>query len=278
MTTALDTRPPVRARRAAVAVSAGGAAALVPVASALLGGNGRLVAVLLLQAVLVAAWVLATAPAGAPGVAVLAAAAAVGAGLAVGLLAGDLPPGEAGPGLLLAVVGPAMLAAVLHQMLRRPPRTDVVGSLGSTALLVSAVGALALLLLPDVAGGDGDPAASPLLVVGAALVVGSLVDVVLPRPPVAGGADRGVPGLVLAVAAGVAVALLQSGTEPVDVVPGLTTGLVLGVVAALAGTAASFALRGSGAGRRAGAPAGVAVEAVLPLAVCAPVLLTLAVL
>jgi hypothetical protein len=274
VTTALDTRPATRARHVAAAVVAGAAVALLLLAPDLLGEHGRLAAVLVLQAVLVAAWAPATAPAGAVGVAVLWAAAAVGADLAVGLLApsGDRP----GPGLLLAVAGPAMIAAVLHQMLRRPPRTDVVGSLGSVALLVAACCALALLLLPDVAGDDGDPTGSPLLVVGAALVAGHLVDAVLPRPTLAAGADRGVPGLLLAVAAGVAVALLESGTgELVDVVSGVTTGLVLGLVAALAGTAASFVL--GEAGGRGATVAGVAVEAVLPLAVCAPVLLALAV-
>jgi hypothetical protein len=274
VTTALDTRPATRARHVAAAVVAGAAVALLLLAPDLLGEHGRLAAVLVLQAVLVAAWAPATAPAGAVGVAVLGAAAAVGADLAVGLLApsGDRP----GPGLLLAVAGPAMIAAVLHQMLRRPPRTDVVGSLGSVALLVAACCALALLLLPDVAGDDGDPTGSPLLVVGAALVAGHLVDAVLPRPALAAGADRGVPGLLLAVAAGVAVALLESGTgELVDVVSGGTTGLVLGLVAALAGTAASFVL--GEAGGRGATVAGVAVEAVLPLAVCAPVLLALAV-
>ncbi|PWW22621.1 hypothetical protein JD79_01779 [Geodermatophilus normandii] len=274
MTTALDTRPAARARHVAVAVVAGAAVGLLVLAPDLVGEHGRLVAVLVLQAVLVAGWVPATAAAGAGGVTVLGAAAAVGADLAVGPLApsGDQP----GPGLLLAVAGPALIAAVLHQMLRRPPRTDVVGSLGSVALLVAAVCALALLLLPDVPGDEGDVAGSPLVVVGAALVAGHLVDAVLPRPAVADGADRGVPGLLAAVVAGVAVALSGSGTaELVDVVSGTTTGLVLGLVAALAGTAASFVLgdwRGRGA-----AAGGVAVEAVLPLAVCAPVLLALAV-
>jgi hypothetical protein len=274
VTTALDTRPAARARHVAAAVVAGAAVALLLLAPDQVGEHGRLVAVLVLQAVLAAGWLLATAPAGAVGVAVPGAAAAVGADLAVGLLApsGDPP----GPGLLLAVLGPALIAAVLHQMLRRPPRTDVVGSLGSVALLVAAACALALLLLPDVVGDEDGIGGSPLLVVGAALVAGHLVDAVLPRPALAEGSDRGVPGLLAAVAAGVVVALAESGTgELVDVVSGTTTGLVLGLVAALAGTAASFVL-GESRGRGAVA-GGVAVEAVLPLAVCAPVLLALAV-
>ncbi|MGY1738101.1 hypothetical protein [Geodermatophilus sp. SYSU D00684] len=275
MTTALDSPPAARARHAAAAVVAGAAVALVLLAPDLLGESGRLAAVLGLQALLVAGWGAATAPAGAAGVAVVGVAAAVGADLAVDLLAGD--GDRPGPGLLLAVVGPALIVAVLHQMLRRPPRTDVVGSLGSVAVLVSAVCALALLLLPDVAGDDGEVAAAPLLAAGAALVVAHLADAALPRPAVAPGADRGVAGLLLAVATGVVVTLVARGTGgTADVVGGIATGLVLGLVAGLAGTAASFAVGDAGERRRGAAVAGVAVEAVLPLAVCAPVLLALA--
>ncbi|SDC14524.1 hypothetical protein SAMN05660690_0692 [Geodermatophilus telluris] len=272
MTTALESRPSARGGQLAAAVAVAGATALLVGAPAALGEPGRLAAVVLLQAALAAGWVAATAPAGARGVAVLALVAGVVADLLVG--AAERP----GPGAVLAVAGPALLASVLHQMLRRPPRRDVVGSLGATALLVTAVCALALLLLPDLAGDDGDPAGSPLLVVGAALVTGHLVDAVLPRPAVAEGVRRGVPGVLLAVAAAVAVALWGSGTGTlVDTVTGVTTGLVLGLVAALAGLAASFALADARSAAGARAAAGVLGDAVLPLAACVPALLALAV-
>ncbi|PRY52171.1 hypothetical protein LY71_101548 [Geodermatophilus tzadiensis] len=272
MTTALESRPSTRARQLAAAVAVAGATALLVGAPAVLGEQGRPAAVVVLQAALAVGWVAATAPAGAVGVAVLALTAGVVADLLV--TAADRP----GPGAVLAVAGPALLASVLHQMLRRPPRRDVVGSLGATALLVAAACALALLLLPDVAGDDGDPAGSPLLVVGAALAAGHLVDAVLPRPAVAEGVGRGVPGMLLAVAAGVAVALWSSGTgDLVEVVTGVTTGLVLGLVAALAGLAASFALADAASADGVRPAAGVLGDAVLPLAVCAPALLALAV-
>jgi hypothetical protein len=82
------------------------------------------------------------------------------------------------------------------------------------------------------------------------------------------------------VAAGIAVAVLESGTGTlVDALSGVTTGLVLGLVAALAGTAASFLLADADADadRRVPAGPGAGVEALLPLAVCAPALLALAV-
>jgi hypothetical protein len=280
VTTALQTRPATRGAHLAAAVAGGVAAAAVVLAPGVAGDAGRAVAVLLLQVALVAGWVLALAPAGAAGAAALAVAAAVAADLLVGLA------GEPGPGLLLVVAGPALLAAVVHQMLRRPPRADVVGSLGSVATLVGSACALSLLLLPGVTGDPDSPAASPLVVVAAALVAGHLVDAVLPRPAVAEGLARGVPGVLAAVAAGTGVALLDSGTgELVDVLSGVTTGLVLGLVTALAGLVASSVLASSvlassvlaDADRRVPAPAGVAVEALLPLAVCAPALLALTV-
>ena len=277
MTTALENRPRSRAGHLGSAAAVAVATALLVLAPDLLGEQGLPAAVAVLQVALTAGWVLATAPPGALGIVVLALAAAGGADLLVGLA--DRP----GPGVLLAVAGPALLAAVLHQMLRRPPRRDVVGSLGSTALLVSATCALALLLLPGVAGKAGDPVGTPLLVVGAALAAGHLADAVLPRPAVAAGVARGVPGLLLALAAGAVVALGESGTEDlVDVLSGVTTGLVLGLAAALAGLATSFALTDALTGADADADgvrpaAGVLVAAVLPLALCAPVLLALAV-
>ncbi|MBM7806126.1 hypothetical protein JOD57_001963 [Geodermatophilus bullaregiensis] len=277
MTTALDDRAGTRALHLGSAVAVAVATALLVLVPGLVGEHGRPAAVFLLQVALAAGWVLATGPSGALGVVVLALAAAVGADLLVALA--DRP----GPGVLLAVAGPALLAAVLHQMLRRPPRRDVVGSLGSTALLVTATCALALLLLPEVAGDTGDPVGSPLIVVGAALAAGHLVDAVLPRPAVADGVARGVPGLLLALAAGVAVALVDSGAgDLVDVLSGVTTGLVLGLAAALAGLATSFALTDALTGPDADADgarpaAGLLVAAALPLALCAPVLLVLAV-
>ncbi len=270
MTTALQTRPVTRGRHLAAAVAGAAAAAVVVLGPEAAGDAGRGAAVLVLQVAFVAGWVLALAPAGAVGIAVLALAAAVGADLLVGVAE------DPGPGLLLVVAGPALLAAVVHQMLRRPPRADVVGSLGSVAALVASVYALSLLLLPGVTGDAGSPATSPLLVVAAALAAAHLVDAVLPRPAIAEGLGRGVPGLLAAVAAGMAVALLESGTGAlVDVLSGVTTGLVLGLAAGLAGTVASSVL--ADAGRPVPWVAGVAVEALLPLAACAPALLALTV-
>ena len=256
---------PARAWHLPMAAAVVAATALLVLLPAAAGGAGRLVAVALLQVALVVAWVPATgipARAGAPA---LGFAAAAGADLLVVL------PERPEIGALLAVPGLGLLAAVLHQMLRRAPRSDVVGSLAGVLLLVCAVCALAVLLLLPRAG-DATAGVTTLLVVGTTLSVAALVDLVLPRPPVAAGVPRGVPGLVLAVLAGGAVAVVRHGADDVSAVLGaLLAGLVLGGVAALVGLAASYVVAG-GPGRAWAAPL---LQAVLPVAAAAPVAFSL---
>jgi hypothetical protein len=170
-------------------------------------------------------------------------------------------------GALLAVPGLGLLAAVLHQMLRRAPRSDVVGSLAGVLLLVTTVTALAVLLLLPAAG-EGAAAVSPVLVIGTTLLVGSLVDLLRPRPEVAAGVPRGVPALVLGVLAGVVVAVVGSGADDAATVLGaLVAGLALGAVAALTGLAAGYVV--AAGPRRAWSAA--LLQAVLPFAAAAPV-------
>ncbi|RBY78176.1 hypothetical protein DQ238_13335 [Geodermatophilus sp. TF02-6] len=253
------------------------AAAAVAVATALLvllpgyaQQPGRVVAVAVLQLVLVAAWVPATGIPARVGGPALGAAAAVGADLLV------VFPERPELGSLLAVPGLGFLAAVLHQMLRRAPRRDVVGSLAGVVLLICAVCALAVLLV-EPRGPDGGAATTALLMVGTTLVVGHLVDLVLPRPPIAPGLPRGVPGLVLSVLAGTAVALVRHGSPGLaDLVSVLLAGLVLGSVAALVGLAAGFVTVGEpGAGGPRRTWAAPLLQAVLPFAACAPVTFSL---
>ena len=81
-----------------------------------------------------------------------------------------------------------------------------------------------------------------LLAVGAALVVGHLVDLVLPRPQLADGVPRGLVGAVLAVLAGAAVAVLAAGLvgDVLDERRALVHGAVVSGVAALTGLVASY--------------------------------------
>jgi hypothetical protein len=272
---ALESALPARSHHLPAAGCAAGAVALLVVLPELLGDLGRLAAVIVLQLGLVLVWVLVTGIQGFAGSLTVGAAAAVAADLVLVL------PGRPAMGGLLAVFGVGFLAAVLQQMLRRP-RNDLVASLAGASLLLAVTGALAtLLLLGRTEAGHGR-ALIALLAVGAALVVGHLVDLVLPRPQLADGVPCGLLGMVLAVAAGAAVAFLGrdvSGT--VDALAAVIYGAVLGGVAALVSLVGSYIVVEAAAteppeGEQ--PPPGWAlslIQGVLPLAACGPVALAL---
>jgi hypothetical protein len=238
-----------------------------------LGDLGRLAAVLVVQLGLVLAWVVVTGIQGFAGSLAVGAAAAVTADLILVL------PERPTLGGLLVVFGVGFLAVVLQQMLRRP-RTDLVASLSGGVLLFCVVGALgALLLLGRTADGHGQ-AMVTLLAVGVALVVGHLVDLVVPRPRVTHDVPRGVLGLLASVLAGAAVGFLGRDLASV---PGelaaLALGAVLGAVAGLTALAASYivveatAVEDTAVGLSIwGMPV---IQAALPIAACAPVALAM---
>jgi hypothetical protein len=176
------------------------------------------------------------------------------------------------------VLGVGFLAGVLQQMLRRP-RPGVVASLSGGVLLLCAVCALAVLLLEGRSALGPGAGTTGVLAVGAALVAGHLVDLGLPRPQVAEGVPRGLAGLVLSVVVAAAVAVARHGaaTGGLSVPRSLLFGAVLGLVAALGGLAASYLsvespAETAGPARSWALPV---VQAVLPLAVAAPVALAL---
>jgi hypothetical protein len=251
------------------------AAGLAVVVTALLGGlplalgdAGRVAAVAVLQVALVAAWPAITGLRGPVGALVVGTAAAAAADLAV--LLPERPQLDA----LAPVLGLGLLAAVLHQMTRPAPRPELVPSLASVVLLVCAVCALAPLLAVGRLDDGARAVLATAVVVGAALVVGHLVDLVLPRPAVAPGVPCGLVALVLAVLAGGAAAgvLLADGGSPADAVAAVTFGAALGAVAALTSLAASYLVV-----ERAGPGwAAAVVQAVLPMAAAAPVAFALA--
>ena len=241
-----------------------------------LGDVGRLAAVLVLQLGLVLTWVLTTGIQGFAGSLAVGSAAAVAADLALVL------PVRGSMGGLLVVFGLGFLAAVLQQMFRRA-RPDLVASLSGGVLLFCAVGALAALLLVGRSPGGPDRALVVLLAVGAALVGGHLVDLVLPRPRLAAGVPRGLPGLATAVAAGAAVTL--AGRELVEPAgagrPRRRRGArpdhgTDGARGELHRRGGRRARRGRNAGDGVTSPWVLAVvQAVLPLSACAPVALAL---
>ncbi|SOD94384.1 hypothetical protein SAMN06272739_0745 [Blastococcus haudaquaticus] len=251
------------------------AVALVAGLPELFGDRGRLGAVLVLQLGLVLTWVVVTGIQGFAGALAVGAAAAVAADLVLVL------PARPELGDLLVVLGLGFLASVVQQMVRRP-REDLVASLAGTVLMISAVAALAALLLLGRTHEGHDRALVALLAVGVALLVGHLVDLVLPRPYLATGVPRGLIGLVLSVAAGALVAFLGrhvGGTA--GAVPALVLGAALAGVTAMVALVASYvAVEATAADEDGRTPevdpwALSVVQAVLPFAACAPVALAL---
>lgn len=217
------------------------AAVFAVVAVALLVGlpevldqTGRLAAVLVLQLGLVLCWVLVT------GVQGFAGSLAVGAGAAVAADLALVLPEEPELGSLLAVFGIGFLAAVLQQMLRRP-RHDVVAHLSCVVLLLVAVASLGSLLLLGGTEVGSERALVALSAVGVVLVVGHLVDLVVPRPQLVEGVPRGLLSLGVAVLAGTAAAFLVATTgNALDGQRAVVHGLVIGGVAALSAVVASY--------------------------------------
>lgn len=243
------------------------AAALLAVLPAFFGSAGLVAAVGVVQLGLVAAWVVATGIRGFLGSLAIGVAASLGADLAL------LLPARARLDQLVVVLGLAFLVSVGHQMARPAPRRHLVASLAGVVLLVCSVVSLAVLLMIARIDGGSRLATTSVLVVGGALVVGHLVDLVLPRPQIADGVPRGLLGLVLSVLAAVGIALLRRGTDNlVDAFSAATTGAALGGVAALMGLGASYVV----AERAQRGWALPVVQALLPLAAAAPVAYALA--
>jgi hypothetical protein len=248
------------------------AVALLVVLPERLGDGGRFVAVALLQVLFVVAWVAATGIRTVTGSLVLGAAAAVAADLAL------VQPERPSLGGLLAVLGLALPAAMLHQMVRRP-REALVASLAGSVTMLAVVCALAV-LLREIGGDDGARlAVSALLAVGAALVAGHLVDLVLPRPQVAFGVPRGLLALVLGVVAAAAVTWFRRSPDDLyGAISAAIFGGIVGAVAVLVSLAASYVVveADRATGGRSNPWALPVVQAVLPVAACAPIALALA--
>ena len=257
------------------------AAVLVALAVALLvagperaGEQGRLASVAALQAALIAAWVVATARREWAGALVLAGSAAIAADLVF------LLPERPSVGGLAAVLGLGLPAAVLRQMARRP-REALVASLAGSVVLLCAVCALAVLLRPPGSAVSGRLEADALLAVGAALVAAHLVDLVLPRPQVAYGVPRGLLGLVVAVlAAGAVTWVRRRPDELLDILGAAIYGGAVGGIAVLVSLVASYVVvqadRAARDPRRRGRWALPVIQALFPLAACAPIALALA--
>jgi hypothetical protein len=153
-------------------------------------------------------------------------------------------------------------------------------------LMLVAVASLAALLLLGRTDAGSERAFVALLALGAALLVGHLVDLVLPRPQLADGVPRGLVGALLAVLAGAGAAVLAAGVAG-DVLDGersLVHGAVVAGVAALAGLVASYVVVEATADDDPDEAAEEprfsrwvlpVIQVALPVAACAPLVLAL---
>ena len=275
--TGAPAEPAARAERDAtllsslpVAVVAGAALALAAPESS----PALLIAVAVVQAAFAVAWIFGVALPGRWGGLIIAALAAGGADFAVS----HWPHGRLGT--LLPVLGLAIPVMYVHQLGRGAARVRVVSSLSSVAVLVFGEVALAAFVQlrhefvqSDSSGTAGRVVAATAGAIAAALVVGYLVDLVVPLPRFDVAVARGVPALVASAALGGAVAyFLLRDRVAFDGGRSVFIGAALGALAGLLAVGAAFVLHSvpEPVGRFArGMRAGVA--ALAPIAFLAPV-------
>ena len=174
---------------------------------------------------------------------------------------------------LAGVIALGVTAALFHQLTRRG-RTRVTESLADTLVAVVLAVAASSLIGLRMAGGGRDAVIVCLAAGAGALLAGRLGDRVLPRPALAVGANRGWPGLLLALGAGAAAAVAAAGdTGPVSGTRGALLGLAIAATVSAGDLAVDLGAAELTAGRRdarrvsALMPAGL----VLPFAALAPI-------
>jgi hypothetical protein len=209
---------------AGIAVAAAAALAL----SAQFGRPGLASGLAVLQALLVVAWVVGTGLPGRIGGLL------IGAGAAAGADAALLIRQPATLAALLVVLGLAVPALLVHQLSRGVVRVRVTESLSGVTLLCTAVAALAA-HIALVRAVDGPRLVSAtVLAAGLALVVGHLVDTVLPVPRLSQEVPHGLLGVGLAVGVGALVGAGHAyGAPRIDLAGGALLGAVVAAVAAL---------------------------------------------
>lgn len=248
---------------AALVVGGGLAGAARTSATALLA------AVAVVQALFAVAWVFWTAMPGRRGAILL----AVLASAAADVVTSVWPEGRLGP--LLAVLGLAVPVMFAHQLLRGAARVQVVSSLAAVAVLVlSEVAVAALLQLRHEFGTDlgGKVSSTVTAAIGGALVIGCLVDLLLPAPRFDAAVPRGLLGLIAAAGLGGSLGyLMLKGVPEFGSGRGMFTGAALGALAGLLAVAAAFVLHTTPAPPAAiGRRLRPVIGALLPIVVVAP--------
>ena len=229
-------------------------------------GPGQLVlGVAIVQGILIVAWVFGTNLPGRVGALIIAALAAV----ASDAVMTAWPHSQLGP--LIGVLGLAVPAMFIHQLTRGVARSRVVESLSAVAVVVVATVALsALIQLRHET--DARVTSAAIAAAGAALAAGLVTDAVLPALRFEPDVPRGLGGVIASLVVGGIVGFVRlSGTVEFSTGRAILLGAALGVIAGLVGVGSSYVthtLRTSPTGARAFR---AVLEAVLPLAVVAPV-------
>lgn len=252
---------PLRHHAPAGALAAIATAALI-FAPREFGPTGLLVTVAVLQIGLIAAWSPATGIRGYVGSLVIGAGTAVIADSVIAMQnEPDLAP-------LAAILALAFIAALLHQLSRSAPRRLATASLaGISALAVTLIAMSALLLLYRVTDG-GQVYVAIVAATGGAVVVGHLVDMLLPIARITPAVPRGLFALLLSVGVAIAATVTLSAPEDLlDAVGAAIVGAIVGLISALLAVAASYIA----AERRQFNWALPFLQAILPLAATAPV-------
>jgi hypothetical protein len=239
------------------------------VAAARVSAIALLVAVAVVQGLFALTWVFGTAMPGRRGALII----AVMASAAADVVTSVWPEGRLGP--LLGVLGVAVPAMFVHQLARGTARVQVVSSLAAVAMLVLCEVALAALLqLRHEFGTDigGKVAGTAAAAIGGALVIGCLVDLLLPAPRFDAAVPRGLLGLLAAAGLGGSLGyLLLKDVGQFGAGRGMFAGAALGALAGLLAIAAAFVLHTTPAPPSAlGRRLRPAIGALLPVAVVAP--------
>ena len=169
-------------------------------------------------------------------------------------------------GGLAGVVGLALVAALLSQLARRE-RSRVTEALADTLLCVILVVAAAFLVALRTTEGGRDTLLVASAAAAAALLAGRLADLVVRRPRLTQGAERGWVGLLLGLAAAGAVGVVLAGRDT-----GLTplSGALLGLAVGACVSAADLAVDLSAVDMREGWRDARRVDALLPVGLLLP--------
>ncbi|MDP9118144.1 MAG: hypothetical protein M3O28_12970 [Actinomycetota bacterium] len=235
------------------------------------GAAALLSAVAAVQAVLIVAWAFGTGLPGRVGALVISGSAAAAADVAVSVWP------HSRLGAVLGVLAVAVAAMFVHQLSRGAARVRIGESLGTVALLVTAVTGLPALIqlrheFPPTAVG-AQVAAGVVAAISGALVVGWLVDMVMPAPRFDPAVPRGVLALVASAGLGGIVGHLQfhAGQQFLGA-RGAFLGAALGALAGLFAVASAFLDYSSPApGEAWGRRLRPALTALLPIGLVAPV-------